>query len=144
MAMPYDDIADNAERWVEDWSASVTAQAAKAQALADQAARVSVTATSPDGSVEVTVASSGAVSDLRLGEAVRKLPADEIARQILGTMRRAQAQLAARMAEIAADTVGSDSATARAVVASYEQRFPVEADDRDEQGSSSDWRRRGQ
>ena len=53
MGMPLDDIADNAERWVEDWSAAATARAAKAQALADQAAQVSVSAANPDGSVEV-------------------------------------------------------------------------------------------
>ena len=117
MGMPMDDIADNAERWVEDWSAAATARAAKAQALADQAAQVSVSAANPDGSVEVTVTASGAMTDLRLSEAIRKRPADEVAADILATMRRAQAKLAARMAEIAAETVGSDSATGRAVVA---------------------------
>ncbi len=122
MGMPLDDIADDAERWVEDWSAAATARAAKAQALADQAAQVSVSAANPDGSVEVTVAASGAMTDLRLGEAIRKRPVDEVAADILATMRRAQAKLAGRMAEIAAQTVGADSEAGRAVVAGFERR----------------------
>jgi hypothetical protein len=37
--------------------------------------------------------------------------------------------LSARVAEIAGDTVGADSAAGRAVVASFEKRYPAEADD---------------
>jgi hypothetical protein len=41
-------------------------------------------------------------------------------------MRRAQARLAARVAEIAADTVGADSGTGRSAVASFAQRYPTD------------------
>ena len=85
------------------------------------------------------------MTDLRLGEAIRKRPVDEVAADILATMRRAQAKLAGRMSEIAAQTVGADPEAGRAVVAGFERRFPLEvADDgRDEHGSASDWQRRG-
>ena len=89
MSNPLDATADGAERWLADWSASASAQVAKAQQMSDQVSRVSLSASSPDGSVEVTVGPSGAVTDLRLGEAIRKRPADEIAQEILRVMRRA-------------------------------------------------------
>jgi DNA-binding protein YbaB len=115
--------------------------------MSEEVAQVSVSAASQDGSVEVTVAGSGTVSDIRLGEAVRKRPAEEIAQEILRVMRRAQAKLAARVAEIAADTVGADSAAGRAVVASFERRYPAEAGEdysgtESDPGSATDWRSR--
>jgi DNA-binding protein YbaB len=114
--------------------------------MSDQVSRVNVTATNADGSVEVTVNGSGTVIDLRLGDLVRKRPAEDIAQEILRVMRRAQAKLAGRVAEIAADTVGADSATGQAVVATFERRYPTEpADDNvnSEHGSATDWRGRG-
>jgi DNA-binding protein YbaB len=140
--MPVDDELDRAEAWIDNLSASVTEQAAKAQAMSQQVADLQVSAESPDGSVLVTVSGSGAVTNLRLGEATRKRPADETAAEILSVMRRAQAKLVSQVADIAAATVGSDSAAGRAVVASFEQRFTAESwDDAEAGGSSSDWRR---
>ena len=142
MSMPIDDELDRAEAWIDNLSASLTEQAAKAQAMSQQVAGLQVSAESPDGSVVVTVSGSGAVTNLRLGEATRKRPADETAAEILSVMRRAQARLASQVADIAAATVGSDSTAGRAVVASFEQRFPAESwDDGEAGGSTSDWRR---
>ena len=59
MSTPLDGFADNAERWVEDWSAAATARVAQAQAMAEQAAQVASAPRTPTGSVEVTVAASG-------------------------------------------------------------------------------------
>jgi YbaB/EbfC DNA-binding family len=117
--------ADAAQEWVRGWSASSGKAADRARALSSQVAQLSVTASSADGTVQVTIDGSGAVADLRLGELVRKWPAADIAAEILRIMGRAQAMLATRVAEIAAQTVGADSATARAVVGRFQQRFPA-------------------
>jgi hypothetical protein len=68
-----------------------------------------------------------------------RLNMDDLADKILRTMRRAQAALADRVADIADRTVGHDSETARAVVASFERRFPVgsESDKRDDRPGGS-------
>jgi DNA-binding protein YbaB len=142
VGQPVDDGLDRAQEWLRNWTASVSGQAAKAQAMSDQVARLSVSLANAEGSVEVTVAGSGNLTNLRLTEAVRRRPPDQIAAEILTTMRRAQATLSARVAEIAAGTVGADSATGRAVVASFAGRFPAETDEPDG-GSASDWQRRG-
>src|SRR5262245_21585728 len=55
MGTPLDAAADGAEQWLANWSASASAQAAKAQQMSDQVSRTSVSAASQDGSVEVTV-----------------------------------------------------------------------------------------
>ena len=123
--MPIEDDLDRAEAWIDNFSASLTEQAAKAQAMSQQVADLRVSAESPDGSVVVTVAGSGVVTDLRLGETTRKRPAEETAAEILTVMRQAQARLAARLADIAAATVGADSPAGRALITSFEQRFPA-------------------
>jgi DNA-binding protein YbaB len=121
--------ADDAETWLEKWSAASTEQVAKAQQMTEQVSRVSVSASNRDGSIEVTVSGSGTVTGLRLTEAVHKQTAGQLAAEILRVMRKAQAGLSAKIAEIAADTVGADSVAGRAVLASFEKRYPAEADD---------------
>ncbi|QGN48441.1 YbaB/EbfC family DNA-binding protein [Micromonospora sp. WMMC415] len=137
MTHEFSGAADAAEEWMRSWSASVSERAAQAQAMSQRVADLSVSATNGDGAVEVTVAASGVVTDLRLGARVRTWPSDEIAAEILTTMRRAQARLGAAVAEIAAQTVGANSESARAVVASYANRFPDPPDDRDDHGQAS-------
>jgi DNA-binding protein YbaB len=120
-----------AEDWVRNWSASMSERAAAAQALSDEVARLTVTATDRERWITVTVNGSGAVTDLRL-EPEAGLDMDALAAEILRTMRRAQAELAERVAAVAARTVGPDSETARAVVSGFERRFPAgRSDDQD-------------
>jgi len=143
MNVPLGATSDSAEEWIRDWSASVADRAAKAQAMSEQVGQLSVSASSSDGSVEVTVAGSGAMTNLRLGESTRKWTADQTAAEILAVMRRAQAKLANRVAEIAADTVGAESETGRAVVSSFERRFPEPpSEDGENRDDSGDWRGR--
>jgi hypothetical protein len=93
---------------------------------------LSVSASGHDGSIEVTVAGSGVMTDLKLDDRVRTWPADQIAAAVLAVMRRAQASLATRVAEIADETVGADSETGRAVVDGFARRFPAPPDDEDD------------
>jgi len=135
--------AEAAHEWVQTWSASLSEQAALAQAMSSRVAALSLAASSPDGAIEVTVGGSGVVTGLRLGELARKRPADELAAGIMAVMRQAQSKLATAVAEIAAQTMGADSPLTGVVVAGFEHRFPVEGDDAAYDGSGSDWRRRG-
>nr|WP_143234981.1 hypothetical protein [Actinoplanes atraurantiacus] len=74
------------------------------------------------------------MTDLRLDRRARGYDDDRLAAEILRTMRRAQAELAGAVAEIAHRTVGADSPTGRSVVSSFDSRFPrpVEGDDADD------------
>jgi hypothetical protein len=144
---------EDAQRWLDDWESSAPTKLAQARQLAEQVAQLSLTAANQDGSVEVTVDSAGVMTGLRLSEATRKRPADDVSQEILTVMRRAQAKLAARVSDIAAATVGADSESGRALISTFERRYPaVAADESDrdiglgrdsEFGSATNWRGRG-
>ncbi|MEU8165890.1 YbaB/EbfC family nucleoid-associated protein [Micromonospora sp. NPDC049004] len=136
------DFGAATERFVASWSADISERAARAQELSERVAALSATAEGADGAVQVTVAASGAMTDLRLDDRVSRWRADEIAAEVLAVMRRAQGRLAPQVADAAAETVGADSETARAVVGSYERRFPEVPEEEDEQGYAG-WGDRG-
>jgi hypothetical protein len=57
----------------------------------------------------------------------------ELSRQILAVMRRAQADLSGQVAAQVRETVGADTETGRAVIHSFEARFPQRDDDEGEE-----------
>ena len=112
-----------AERMIDDWQAGLEARAARARELSARLARLSACARSDDRLVTVTVGASGDLVGLELDERIRRRPAAETARSILTTLRVAQAGLTEAVADATAETVGADSATGRAVLASYTGRL---------------------
>ncbi|BFU48052.1 YbaB/EbfC family nucleoid-associated protein [Krasilnikovia sp. MM14-A1004] len=120
---------DAAEDWLDSWTAGVSAQAERAAALSRRVAALTGTATSADGSVKITVGASGQVEKFELDDRVQRLPGAELARQLTAVMRAAQAKVAAQVAVEVQETVGADSETGRAVIQSYEARFPQPDDE---------------
>ena len=114
---------ETAERMIDDWQAGIEARAARARELSARLSRLSARARSDDRLVTVTVGASGDLVGLELDERTRQRPAAETARAILKTLRAAQARLAEAVAAATAETVGADSATGRAVIASYTGRL---------------------
>jgi hypothetical protein len=114
---------DGARRWVDDWQSSIEDRAARARELTGRLSGLSATARDRDGLVEVTVAQSGVVTGLRLDERVREAPAEQLARVIMAVLAGAQSMLVERVREATAETLGADSESGRAVVASYADRL---------------------
>jgi hypothetical protein len=106
---------------LDELSGWVAAQASQAAQLAERLSQISETAVNRDGGVEVTVGPAGDLTDLRLDDSVRQWPAERIAAEILATMRDAQATRRDRIAVVVAATVGTDTATGRAVLAGVER-----------------------
>jgi hypothetical protein len=102
----------------------VSARAEAATHLSDRVSAITASATGARGAVRVTVAASGVMTALELDDTVGRMRGADLATTIMATMRRAQAGLANRVAEVTRDTVGVDSETGRAVVRSYAERFP--------------------
>lgn len=113
---------DAAERMVDDWQAGFEERAARARDLASRLSRLTTSARSDDGLVEVTVGASGALLGLELDEDIRRRPAAETAREILSTLAAAQAAMTRAATEAAAATVGADTETGRAVIATFAAR----------------------
>lgn len=113
---------DGAERWVDDWQAGFEERAAQARELSARLAGLTASARSDDGLIEVTVGSAGTMVGLELAEGIRRQPAEQTAREILTTLAAAQAAMTAAATEVTAETVGADSETGRAVIASFTAR----------------------
>jgi DNA-binding protein YbaB len=113
-----------AEEWVNTWSATIAERAVQAQTLAERVAAMTISASNSDESVCVTVDGSGVITDLRLDDRILRRPGAEVASAILTVMRAAQGGLTERVIEAAESTVGTATETGRAVIESFERRFP--------------------
>ncbi|TVT32582.1 YbaB/EbfC family nucleoid-associated protein, partial [Amycolatopsis rhizosphaerae] len=122
------DAAAGVDRWV----AEAKAKAQRYQAMQAAVAGVSVTESSKDGVVTVTVDSAGNLSDLRITDRVRELPGAQVASLVLTTVRRAQARLPERLGEVMAETIGDDTRTRDTIVGNYRAKFPEPEPDPEE------------
>ena len=129
----FNDI-DAAEEWLNTWTASVNAQAERAAQLSSRVAALTAKAESSDGSIKVTVGSTGQIERLSLDDRVQRFSGEELARQILTVMRKAQASLSTLVTAEVAATVGVDTETGRAVIGSFETRFPQPPEDDERSG----------
>jgi hypothetical protein len=119
------DGIDAAEDWLDTWVGQANAQAARSVELSRRIATLTGTAEGVDGAIRVTVGSAGQVERLELDERVHRLSGPRLAEEIVSVMRRAQAVLSGRVADEVQATVGVDTETGRAVIHSYEIRFPA-------------------
>ena len=124
---------DETIRRMDDWAAGFAAKAQRYQAAQEQTERLRLTASSADGAVSVTVGADGTVTDLTFSNKVKSFPLEELSRQILTTMRRAQAGIADRVAGVMAEQLGDEDPDTRgALLDSLRGRFP-DPDEPDEQ-----------
>ncbi|MGR6322674.1 YbaB/EbfC family nucleoid-associated protein [Micromonospora soli] len=106
---------DGAVQRLAAWKGRINQLAADTKAMSDRLQEVRVMLADINGLTEVTIDSTGALVDLRLGQRIHRVAPDVVARTIMDTIRAARRQLADRTQEIIADTVGTESAAARAV-----------------------------
>lgn len=118
------DGVDAAEDWLDSWVGQVNAQAARSVELSRRVAALTGTAEGRDGAIRVTVGSAGQIERLELDDRVHGLSGPGLADEIMSVMRRAQAALSGLVADQVQDTVGVDTETGRAVIHSFETRFP--------------------
>lgn len=114
---------DDAEAVVDRWQASLQQRADAARQVRERLDTVTGIGWDPDRVVQVTVASSGQLSDVKLPEQIRRQSADLTRRQILEAAHAAQQDLARKAALVVADTMGMNHPTADAIVASYARRL---------------------
>lgn len=120
---------DAAEEWLDSWVAGVDAQASRTVELSRRVAALTGNARSRDGSIIVTVGSSGALESLGLDDQALQTTGADLSRHITTLIRQAQAHLAAQVTEQVRQTVGLDTETGQAVLHSFTTRFPAPPDD---------------
>jgi hypothetical protein len=128
---------DQARERLDAWKGRIDKLAADTKAMSDQFQDLQVTRRDPKGMAEVTVDSGGSLVNLRLTREIEYAEPDAVARAIMDTVRAAKAELADRTQEIIAETVGTESAAARAIAARVGQHLRGE-DGTDEADDESD------
>jgi hypothetical protein len=116
---------DGSEDWLDQWATEVRAGAERAAVLSRRVAALVGRATSADGSIRLTVSSSGELETLDLDDSATDLSGEELSRRIMAVIRTARADLAARVPAEVEATVGADTETGRAVIRSFASRFPA-------------------
>lgn len=111
---------------LDKWIADAEQMAARYQQLSTDVSQVSITESTPDGLITVTVNSGGLVTDLRISERVTGMPGPQVAAGVMMAMRRAQSRIAAQVAELMHATIGQDKAMVDAVMTNYQEMFPAE------------------
>ncbi|WP_229791879.1 YbaB/EbfC family nucleoid-associated protein [Micromonospora fulviviridis] len=106
---------DGAMDRMRAWKGRIDKLAADTKVMSDRLQELRVTVEDDNGLAEVTVDSSGALLDLRLGRQIQRVSPEVVAEAVMAAIRRAKGQLAERSQEIIAETVGTDSAAARAI-----------------------------
>ncbi|RKT82062.1 YbaB/EbfC DNA-binding family protein [Saccharopolyspora antimicrobica] len=106
---------DGARERLAAWKDRIEKLAADTKTMSDRLQEVRVTTTDPKGLVELTIDSTGALVDIKLTSKMERTAPDVVSRTIMETLAQAKNQLADRSQEIIADTVGTESAAARAI-----------------------------
>lgn len=98
-------------------------QATRYQELRARMTEVSVSETSADGRIGVTVDVNGATTAITLAPAVRGMDPAAVAAELMACTRRAQARLRGTVTGLIGEIVGTDTA-ADTIVEQYAERFP--------------------
>lgn len=121
------------------WEREVTENTRRYQELHERVSQLSITETSPDGVVAVTVSASGVLTNLALRDTWSPVPLGELAEEIMNRLRLAQARIPDLLQQQVFSVVGTQDPSAHLIVADARNRFPETAsDDHGEQPERTD------
>ncbi|GIG86242.1 YbaB/EbfC family nucleoid-associated protein [Plantactinospora endophytica] len=106
---------DSARDYLRSWQQRVEVMAAKTQAMSDQIGQLRATAKDGNGLAEVTVDSTGVLVDLKLTDRIHRFDPETVARAVMSALREARVTAADRSRQIAIETMGPDSVSARTI-----------------------------
>jgi DNA-binding protein YbaB len=106
---------DASREYLRSWKENVDRVAAKAAAMSEQMERLRVTASDSNGLAEVTIDSSGVLVNLELTDRIHRTEPKAVSRAVMSALREARSVAADRAREIAVETMGPDSLSARTV-----------------------------
>jgi DNA-binding protein YbaB len=104
---------DASRDYLRSWQENVDRTATQAAAMAEQLERLRTTATDDHGLAEVTIDSAGVLVHLELTERIHRYEPGTVARAVMLALRKARSTAARRAHEIAVETMGPASLSAR-------------------------------
>ncbi|MFC6014489.1 YbaB/EbfC family nucleoid-associated protein [Nocardia lasii] len=105
------------------WAADLERTAQRFTDLKTQMDAVSVTDTSTDGKISVTLDANGSPTAIILAPTTRGADPATIAAELMACIQRAQVKLRDRITGLVTDTVG-DTGPAHSIIEQYNERFP--------------------
>lgn len=111
-----------AERMVREWQDRAAEKAEKFNRLQKHVEQISVTESSRDGAIRVTVAST--CRDLQLAENANNRPMPRLGAEIMRLVQQAQAKIPGQMQQAVEDTVGLADSAAQHVLGQARKHFP--------------------
>ncbi|RRO13270.1 YbaB/EbfC family DNA-binding protein [Saccharopolyspora rhizosphaerae] len=109
---------------VREWQDRAAEKAEKFTRLQQHVEQISVTETSRDGAIRVTVASSGMLQDLQLADNANNRPMPRLGAEIMRLVQQAQAKIPGQMQQAVEDTVGLADPAAQHVLDQARRHFP--------------------
>ena len=122
-----DDLTMSTQDRVDAWKRRTDKRFEAIRQMGEKMAKLRVGAVNDEGTIKVTVDAAGSLADLKLHESVMDGTAADLAADILDTLAKARTNLATGATLVLDHTVGADSETGRAVLATFHDRFGTEA-----------------
>lgn len=107
------------------WLSQIAENAGRYQELQRRLAGLAITESSRDGTVRVTVSTTGLLTDLVLTDRWQPVPLAQVAVQVMACVRQAQARIPELVRQAMAETVGAQDPAAQAILARTRERFPA-------------------
>src|SRR5689334_20230665 len=104
---------DASREYLRSWKENVDRVAAQAAVMSEQMQRLRITARDDNGMAEVTIDSAGVLVDLEFTNRIHRFEPAAVARAVLSALREARGKAADRAHQIAVETMGPDSLSAR-------------------------------
>lgn len=117
---------------VREWQQRATEKAEKFGQMQAAIQSITVTESSQDGAVQVTVGSNGILQDLQLSDSAANRSMSALASEIMRTVQKAQAKLPELMQEAAASTVGLEDSAVQHVLGKAREAFPQPPEEQDD------------
>nr|WP_296069723.1 YbaB/EbfC family nucleoid-associated protein [uncultured Actinoplanes sp.] len=104
---------DASREYLRSWKERVDSVAAQSRSMAERLEKMRTTAGDGNGLAEVTIDSAGVPVNLVLTERIHRHQPEVVARAVMTALRVARTKAAERAHEIAVETMGADSLSAR-------------------------------
>jgi DNA-binding protein YbaB len=104
---------DASREYLRSWKENVDRVAARAAVMSEQLERLRVTTRDGNGLAEVTIDSAGVMVGLELTDRIHRFGPEVVAQAVMSALRKARTTAADRAHDIAVETMGPDSLSAR-------------------------------
>ncbi|NUT53914.1 MAG: YbaB/EbfC family nucleoid-associated protein [Saccharothrix sp.] len=113
------------ERMLGQWQRDIEQKAERYQEMATRVQGMTISETSRDGSVRLTIGSNGILTHLEIAESARDKRMAEVSAEVMRTLQRAQSRIPELLQQAMAETIGTQDRTATVLFDEAKRNFPA-------------------